>query len=230
MHPTALVSAFLTMLLLGSCGQVITRITPTPAATPTLIAVTQEATLRPTSTPAPYTPAPTFTPTITPTPIVYQIQSGDSLLGVAQRFGVSVRMLQEANGITDPRYLQIGQEIVIPSEEIAGEGTPTATATPMPFSVEHVTFSRTALGGLWCFGEIHNTNEIDLEQAAVVVNLLGEDGETLTQAETNALSGPGAARRQRPIRRSLHRAADELRQLHRLPDCRGTRIPGQLLS
>jgi LysM repeat protein len=190
MHPSAFFSAALALWLLGSCGQVITRITPTPQATPTLvIAITQEATLRPTATPAPYTPAPTATPTITPTPVIYKVRGGDSLLAIASNYHVTVRMLTDANGITDPGSLQVGQELMIPREEApAPEGsTPTPEATPLPFAVEHVNFNRTPLGGLWCFGEIHNTTGSDLEQAGVVITLLDESGKQLAQAETGVL-------------------------------------------
>ena len=175
------------LLSLRACGQVITRVTPTPQATPTLV-LTQVATLRPTATPAPYTPAPTATPTITPTPIIYAIQGGDSLLKVADQFGITVQALQEANGITDPRSLQIGQELMIPRQEsgTGGTQTPTVTPTPLPFAVENVAFNRTPLGGLWCFGEIHNTTGSDLEQAAVTITLLDETKKRLAQAQAPA--------------------------------------------
>jgi len=169
-------------LLLGGCGQVITRVEPSPTPTPTLEVVIL-ATTKPTATPAPYTPAPTSTPTITPTPIIYQIQRGDSLLQIASQFGVSVQGLQDANGITDPRTLQIGQELVIPREVEVGSGTPTATATPLPFTVHNVSFSHTPLGGLWCFGEILNETGLDLEQAGVWIDLLDEKGEVLASAQ-----------------------------------------------
>lgn len=174
----------LPLLLTRACGQVITRVTPTPQATPTL-ALTQAATRRPTATPAPYTPAPTPTPTITPTPVIYAIRGGDSLLGIANQFGITVQALQEANGITDPRYLQVGQELVIPRPVAApGADTPSATPTALPFAVENVSFNRTPLGELWCFGEIHNTTGADLEQAGVTITLLDEAHKSLAQVQT----------------------------------------------
>ncbi len=178
---------------LAGCGQVITRATPTVTPSPT-VWLTQAATMRPTSTPAPYTPAPTSTPTMTPTPIIYKIQSGDSLLKIAIEFGISVQSLQEANGITDPLGLQINQELVIPREALASTGTPTATATPLPFAVENVTFSYTPLGGLWCFGEVYNTTGVDIEEAGVTVSLLDESGKRLAQTQVRVqveLIGPG---------------------------------------
>jgi LysM repeat protein len=184
-HPLVVFLSALGLLILSSCvGQVITRVTPTPSATPT-VALTAAATQRPTATPAPYTPAPTATPTITPTPIVYRIQRGDNLMKIAAQFKVSVRSLQDTNGITDPRALRVGQELLIPSAEDDPEGagaTPTAEATPLPFAVENVTFSNSPLGGLWAFGEIHNTTGTDLEQAGVSLSLLDETGAVVAEA------------------------------------------------
>jgi stage VI sporulation protein D len=44
----------------------------------------------------------------------YRVQSGDTLSSIAARFGVSVQALINANGITDPNSLSIGQVLVIP--------------------------------------------------------------------------------------------------------------------
>ncbi|SVD33462.1 uncharacterized protein METZ01_LOCUS386316, partial [marine metagenome] len=52
---------------------------------------------------------------ITPTgPVVVTVQSGDSLSAIAAEQGVSVSALMEANGISDPNLLSIGQQLVIP--------------------------------------------------------------------------------------------------------------------
>ena len=76
---------------------------PTPTATPEpLIANT------PTST-----PMPTATPTPIPT-LVHQVLPGDSLWGIAYRYGVTLETLLEANGLTLEALLQVGQEIVVP--------------------------------------------------------------------------------------------------------------------
>ncbi|MBI2862578.1 MAG: LysM peptidoglycan-binding domain-containing protein [Chloroflexi bacterium] len=47
-------------------------------------------------------------------PRVHVVQPGDSLYGLAQRYGTTVEAIAEANGITDPRRLSVGQELVIP--------------------------------------------------------------------------------------------------------------------
>jgi len=169
------------LLLATGCGQVITQRTPTPTLIPT-IEVTQAATPRPTATPAPYTPAPTPTPTITPTPIIYVIRSGDNLLAIATKYGVSLSELQDTNGILNPRALRVGQELIIPSRDEVGEGTPTPQPTVVAFQVKNTSLNRTPLGEIWVLGEIYNTSGIDLEQASVVVRLLDEKSTPVAEA------------------------------------------------
>lgn len=50
----------------------------------------------------------------TPPPDVYIVKAGDTLSSIAEQLGVSVSALQQANGITDPRSLQIGQQLKVP--------------------------------------------------------------------------------------------------------------------
>lgn len=174
-------------LLLTACGQVITLTpTPTPEPTPTVDVAGVASTVEPTPTPAPYTPAPTPTPTVTPTPVFHTIAGGESLLAIATRYGVSVAALQDANGILDPRLLQVGQQLIIPGVENgeASDAFATATPTPVPLAIENVHFSETALGGLWVLGEIHNTTGTPLEQVRVGVTLSDDQQTELAQAQT----------------------------------------------
>lgn len=174
-------------LLLAGCGQVITLSpTPTPAPTATLAVDIVVATLAPTATPAPYTPEPTPTPTVTPTPIIHIIQSGETLLSVASQYNVSVSALQDANGILDPRLLQLGQELVIPRQEefdAALATTLTPTPTPLPVAVENLHFSETTIGGLSVLGEVWNNTGTPLEQVRVGVTLLNDAGQEVARAE-----------------------------------------------
>lgn len=173
------------LVITAACGQVVTVApTPTPEPTATIALAVVNPTDEPTATPAPYTPAPTATPTITPTPVFHTIAAGESLLAIANRYGVSVAALQDANGILDPRSLQIGNQLIIPREEdtiIAADATP--TPTPMPVAVENLHFSENAIGGLWVMGEVMNSSQIALEQVRVGVTLLGEDGSEVGQAQ-----------------------------------------------
>jgi len=63
-------------------------------------------------------------PTIAP--MVHVVQEGDTLSEIAKQYGVTVEALQEVNAISDPKQLQIGQELIIPK---GGTITPTSTAT-----------------------------------------------------------------------------------------------------
>jgi len=95
-----------------------------------------------TATPTPETEAPSASPTparetASPTPKsappgggenagVHIVQSGDTLVGIAKQYGVSVDALKAANPDVDPRTLRIGQRLVIPT----GGTPPTLTAAP----------------------------------------------------------------------------------------------------
>jgi LysM repeat protein len=172
-------------LILVGCGQVITvQPTPTPAPTATIGVAVVSATDEPTATPAPYTPAPTPTFTVTPTPVFHTIASGQSLLSIANLYNISVSALQEANGILDPRTLQIGQQLIIPREEdaiVAADATP--TPTPLPVTIENLHFTENTIGGVWVLGEVHNTTGMALEQVRVGVTLVDDAGTELAESQ-----------------------------------------------
>ena len=96
---------------------------PTLTPTPSRAAV-------PSRTPTPSPPAvPTPTapiPAPTPTPVIYVVQDGDSLSGIAVQFGIPLEELAKANEISDPNVIAAGQRLIIPGP------TPPPTATVMP--------------------------------------------------------------------------------------------------
>jgi LysM repeat protein len=107
--------AALVFILLRSTGRVVE---PTPTVTPT-------QTSTPTLTPTPQTPTPTDTPIPSPTPLTYKINAGDTCIGIAASFGVSLQSIVLLNNLpADCGLLSSGQDILIPQ--------PTATATPLP--------------------------------------------------------------------------------------------------
>jgi LysM repeat protein len=176
-----ILSIFAAGPLLSGCGRLITRPTPTAVA---IAQDTPTVTPRATSTSVPRTPAPTSTSTPTPTPIIYTVQAGDNLLGIARQYGVTVEALQEANAITDPRLLQIGQELVIPREEegLANQSTP--TPTPLPFQIANVGFYETPVGSLWCLGEVINNTGASIEQVQIAISLYDSEGEMVANGST----------------------------------------------
>lgn len=166
-------------LVLAACGWVIT---PQPdaggsagtspdGAIPSLHA----------TAPAPILPPiDTATPTVTPTPIIHVVQSGEILMNIALEYGVSVEAIQAANGIEDPRFLQVGQRLLIPTGQEEGEpasGGLLPTPTPLPLEVQGVAFYETPVGSLWCFGEVVNHTSVDLANVQVQILLFDAGGE-----------------------------------------------------
>lgn len=47
----------------------------------------------------------------------YVVLSGESLSGIAEKFGVSVEVILAANGLDDPNKIIVGQELLIPPQE-----------------------------------------------------------------------------------------------------------------
>ena len=175
----------LASVALGGCGRVLQPPTPTAVAgvTPTASDTPRPtATRRATFTPVPATPSDTPTPTVTPTPIIYVIQKGDTLIPIARQFGVTVAEIQEANGITDPRRLSIGQEIIIPLQVAPGP-TVVPTPTPVALEIQGLAFHRTPVDSLWCLGEVLNLSGQPAEEVQVQVSLHDEQGQLLAKAE-----------------------------------------------
>lgn len=87
--------------------------TETPAAEqeqPVIMTATPAAEGLPTAT-----PATTVAPPASATPLVYEVQTGDTLAEIAARFGVTIEALVEANGLGDPNRIQSGDALVIPA-------------------------------------------------------------------------------------------------------------------
>ena len=61
----------------------------------------------------------------------YEVKRGDTLSSIAYRVGVSAADLQSANGITNPRRLQIGQKLSIPMYPHAQRLSATTQARPV---------------------------------------------------------------------------------------------------
>ena len=47
--------------------------------------------------------------------VEYVVEPGDTLLGIAEQFGVTVEAITAANDISDPDLIAVGQTLVIPS-------------------------------------------------------------------------------------------------------------------
>ena len=113
----------------------------TTEATATTIAIASVATPASTS-PATATATSTPLPTATPSPerssrIVHRVGAGETLIAIAERYGTTVEMLMELNGLQDPNVIKEGQEIIVePSLATRVTSTP-STPTPQPRYIIH---------------------------------------------------------------------------------------------
>lgn len=62
---------------------------------------------------------------------LYDVRPGDTLAGIARRFGLSVCELAQANGIADPNHIAAGQRLAIPIDD-DDAGAATAPGRPPP--------------------------------------------------------------------------------------------------
>jgi LysM repeat protein len=114
-----------------------------------------------------------------PTPWVHIVQENDTLLGIANRYGVTLDELLLANPDIDPRLLTIDQEIIIPGPE--GESGPVVlpTPTPLPLTMSPTSCYPTTSGGLWCILSVRNSTSDNIEGISISIALLDSTGEVI---------------------------------------------------
>jgi LysM repeat protein len=129
-------------------------------ATPTPAFPTPVEWLSPTISPTLVFPTPlvTLTPSPVPTatPMAYTVKNGDTLGGIAARFGVKVEDIQKANPGVDPNALSIGTILIIPSAS-GSDGTIQPSPTPVDLQVQFPRCFYQTGGGKWCLALIGNS-------------------------------------------------------------------------
>jgi LysM repeat protein len=112
-----------------------------------------------------------------PTPFVYTVGQGDTMGGIALKFGVSLADLQAANPEISPNSMSVGQVLKIPSDPANPSGEP--TPTPASFTVQQIQCYPSADGGMWCFVLAHNDESDFLENVSAQVMLVDASGNSL---------------------------------------------------
>ncbi len=133
------------------------------------------------------TPTPSVTPSIipvltgvvppTPTTFTYSVVEGDTLNGIASRYGVTLEALMAANPGILPSALPVGTQLIIPSRSNApADNAP----TPVPLSILQARCWPETSGGSWCFALLHNEYAETLENLSMQFTLLDSSGNALT--------------------------------------------------
>jgi LysM repeat protein len=132
------------------------------------------------------TPTPLPTPTVTPTatPVVYQIESGDTILGIAIQQGTTVDDILALNPGIVPENLQIGQPVILPPPPTASALSAQGTPVPLRVTVNKIHAYPTPVGSLWLLGEVTNEGETAVENIQVEIGLLAADGQIVGSATT----------------------------------------------
>ena len=117
------------------------------------------------------------TPLPSPTPFTYEVQAGDTLSEIAERFGLSLDVLIANNPDVSPNSMSIGTELKIPSSSTSPTGA--STSTPVPAPVKQIECYPTADKGQWCFVLVHNDTPDVIENLSAQVTLLDTNGVTL---------------------------------------------------
>ncbi|MGC8856986.1 MAG: LysM peptidoglycan-binding domain-containing protein [Anaerolineae bacterium] len=95
---------------------------PTPTRAPLSVTPAGRAANQPLLTPTPDSPH--LLPTPRQQAEQYVVQAGDTLGGIAERYGVSVPALMEANHISNPNLLSVGVILNIPAPQTGEQGSP----------------------------------------------------------------------------------------------------------
>ncbi len=117
--------------LILSVAEVQAQATPTPtevAAVETTLEVTDQATPEPPAATEEASAAVTeqAPEAVSPIPSTHTVEAGETLTGIARRYGMTLGVLQSLNGITDENAIYVGQVLALAAP------TPEPTAGPRP--------------------------------------------------------------------------------------------------
>ncbi len=163
------------------------------------------------------------TPIVTPTPDnphllptprseteEYVAQFGDTLGGIAERYALSLETLMQANGLSDPNSLDVGQALVIPVSAPSAEGAPFKIIPdselvygPYSATLDPAAFIESQGGFLAGYTELVGSDELS---AAQIVTWVAQHYSVnprlliaLIEHQSGWVSGPGAPNTDFPL-------------------------------
>ncbi len=139
------------------------------------LTITPAATLTP-GRPATSTPL----PSPTATPRTHIIKSGETMLGIALQYRVSLETLIAANPKVNPNLMVVGTTLVIPASS-GTQVTPDIlpTSTPVGVKLEAVNCKGDAGGGAWCFVLARNGQKKPVENVSGLIRIADMKGEKM---------------------------------------------------
>lgn len=126
---------------------------------PSLIRVGQRIVLHPPSVPSSPPPA-------TPAPIIHVVRPDETLWGIAVQYGTTVPALVEANQISNPSLIRIGQTVAIPQPAPPPPAAEPTSPAPAPIR-EHVVQAGETL---WAISRLYGTTVEALVEANLLAN------------------------------------------------------------
>jgi LysM repeat protein len=171
--------------LLAACSPA--TVTPQNAGFLPVITTTRAGELTPyhTRTPAAtHTPgrlaSSTALPSPTATPRTHTIKRGETMLGIALQYRVSLEALLAANPKVNPNLMVVGTTLVIPASS-GTQVTPDIlpTPTPVPVTLEGVNCMVDATGGAWCFVLARNGQKKAVENVSGLIRIADINGDKM---------------------------------------------------
>ncbi len=164
--------------------------TSSPVITPTDVPIIDlKITIKPTATLVDTNilalPIPTYTLDPTPAYLSYVIISGDTLVDIAARLGVSVTDIEAVNPGIKAELLSVGQEINLPPIEAKTPEAPPGDELDLGPGLEVLGLANyvATVGDLWVLGSVKNNSSVPLGSVKVDITISSRNGQILASQD-----------------------------------------------